>query len=599
MAVLTLVILQTLCLDAQIQTPLNSRELVVFDRQGRIVSAVTERGLYSQPAFSSDGTKLALIKTDPQTQNQDVWVIQYLSGESTRITSDPAAEATPIWSPDDKLIAFTSTRGGRSSIYQRSASATGDDEMLYQHVGFGGVILMEWPKSLVLRFLDTINISGGLYELPLKADRKAIEILRPTFNPFGSRISPDNRFVAYLSNESGRYEVYVRPFIPFVASGGAATGGPLRISDNGAVGMISWRQDGKELYYLAADRGVMAVDVSTVGAFRFGIPKSLFQAPKTIFALGAGGLNALSSVSRDGERFVFVVPPPTPDRQLTLFDRYGNTVRRIGNPGPYYQPAVSPDGTRVAVIHYDPETGKQDIWAVDVSTGKTTIVTSDPAPDSAPVWSPDGQQIAFVSGRSDYLGIFRKTWNGTGNEELMYKLEPGVGSMVLTDWSRDGRFLTFYAGDVLYALPLDGAEKAIELLRTEFSAIGGRFSPDRRFVAYLSNESGKYELYVQPFPTSENPNGVAPVPWKVSDEGAQGMIFWGADGKEIDYLAADRMVMSVDIETTSGFQTLKPHPLFRIPNAENSSPYGPLFNASQLKNVTDSGERFVFALDIP
>jgi hypothetical protein len=88
-------------------------------------------------------------------------------------------------------------------------------------------------------------------------------------------------------------------------------------------------------------------------------------------------------------------------------------------------------------------------------------------------------------------------------------------------------------------------------------------------------------------------------PWKISDQGAQGMISWSADGKEIGYLAADRTVMAVDIETTSGFQTRKPRSLFRFPNAENSSPHGSLFNAPQLKNVSDSGERFVFAIDTP
>jgi Tol biopolymer transport system component len=96
------------------------------------------------------------------------------------------------------------------------------------------------------------------------------------------------------------------------------------------------------------------------------------------------------------------------------------------------------------VIHNDVETGNQDIWTFEIVTGTRHVVTSDPAPDSAPIWSPDGKAIAFVSTRGDYTGVYRKAWDGTGREEQLYEHTPGTPSVVLTDWSADGRFLTFY-----------------------------------------------------------------------------------------------------------------------------------------------------------
>jgi Tol biopolymer transport system component len=568
--------------------------LVVFDRKGNIVSVVTEPGLYSQPIFSSDRKRLAVIKIDPQTQNQDIWAIDLSTGKSTQVTSDPAPEMTPVWSPDDSQIAYVAAREGTQNLYRRSSSGTGGDELLYRHNGFGGVMLTDWLTNGSLRFLDAINISGAFYELPLGRNGPATEILRPTFYPVGARISPDSRFIAYLSNQSGRYEVYVRPFRRFFRNVTAPADDPRRVSNNGGRGMISWGQGGKKLYYLSADLGVMEVDVTAADTFRAGRPRRLFRAPNAILAPAAGGPNALATMSSDGERFAFALPPATPLGQLTLLDERGQVVRTIGDPDLYYQPSLSSDGMRVAVVHYDIGTGNQDIWTFDVSTANSTVVTSDSAPDSAPVWSPDGNRIAYVSNRPEYIGIFLKSWNGSGREELLYKLTPGIGSMVLTDWSTDGRFLSFYAGDVLYALPLNGGG-AIELVRSEFSAVGGRFSPDGRLVAYLSNESGKNEVYVQPF-DGRSPTQDSEKRWQVSHDGAQGMIFWREDGKAVGYLASNGTVMMEDIDISQGDLHGKPHPLFRQATAVSGGPYNALQNAPQLRNVSRNNRLFVFAV---
>jgi Tol biopolymer transport system component len=328
-------------------------------------------------------------------------------------------------------------------------------------------------------------------------------------------------------------------------------------------------------------------------------PKLLFRAPDTIFALGRPGALALIDVSPDGLRFVFAVPSPPPSRQLIVLDRQGKTVNVAVEPGFYGQPALSPDGSRVAVVHSDLATGNQDIWTLDLAMGKSTPITSDSAPDSAPVWSPDGKQIAYVSARGDYTSVYRRASNGNGSEELLYKNEPGAGGLVLTDWSADGRFLSFYSADVLCVMPLTRGSKPIEGVRNEFSVIGGRFSPDGRFLAYLSDESGRYEVYVRPFNAGAvGKPSLAATAWQVSNQGAQGMIFWREDGKELGYLAADGDVMTVDVTTVPAFQTGTPKILFQPPNPGAGGPYAAIGNLPQLKNVSRSGQRFVFAVPI-
>ncbi|HWU38620.1 MAG TPA: hypothetical protein VN203_13310, partial [Candidatus Acidoferrum sp.] len=363
---------------------------------------------------------------------------------------------------------------------------------------------------------------------------------------------------------------------------------PWKISDQGGQGMAFWRRDGKELYYLAADRGVMAVSVSTAPAFEFGKPKLLFRPPAAIPVTPG-----TASISRDGERVVMAVPPPQL-RQLTIFDRQGKVVKTVGEPGLYVQPHLSPDGMRVAVMRNDPKTGNQDIWTFDVATGKGYAVTDDVPPENAPIWSPDGKRVLYVSTRENYAGIYRKAWDGTGEEEFLFRYTPGAG-MVLTDASPDGRFLTFYTG-VLVLVALDGtdalARKPIDWLRDEYDDIGGRFSPDGRYLAYLANidDPMALDIYVRPFDSSkpENPGPGEAV--QVSKNGiAAGMINWREDGREMYFLTRDWEVMAVDVTTNPTFQAGTPHLLFKLPT--------PLVgNPSQWRNASRDGQRFVFAV---
>jgi dipeptidyl aminopeptidase/acylaminoacyl peptidase len=250
----------------------------------------------------------------------------------------------------------------------------------------------------------------------------------------------------------------------------------------------------------------------------------------------------------------------------------------------------------------DPKTNQNDIWTLEVATGKGRAVTNDNDPDNTPVWSSDGEQVAYVSiNQKGFNSIYRKAWDGTGTAEQVFQYTPGA-FVLLTDWSPDGKFMTFTTG-VLALVNLGDDKKAmdrkaIDWLRDEFNVITGRFSPDMRFMSYMTDEAqnGKLEIHVRPFDASKPES---PPPGTVTQvaKDTLGTIGWRADGKEMYFLQpdpqnADVHVMAVDVATTPTFQAGTPRLLFKL--------QGPLpGNSIQWKSASSDGQRFVFAINVP
>ena len=582
---------------------LASRFITLYDRQGKVVKTVGPKGLYQQPVFSPDAKRIAVVEadlhpesTDQFAQTADIFVYDVDTGAHTRITTSGNREQAiaPVWSPDGTQLAYLALRAGSQGIYRKPSNGQGSEELLYKLPG-AGYVLSDW--SLDGKFLNYSATQLGesvLYALPLDGEHKPVEVTKSAFTMQAARLSPDSRLLAYRSDESGKFEVYVRSF----DLAGGAGGGKWKISDGG-LGMVAWRRDGQELYYFAPDRGIMAVSVSTSPAFEFGKPKLLFKAPDSFPVAGTPG--GLASISRDGQRFALVVPPAPSLREITVFDRQGKTVRKVGEAGLYDMPALSPDGTKLAVVRNDQVTNHVDIWSFDMNTGKSTAVTSDEAQDITPIWSQDGKQILYVSippRNATYWSIYRKAADGSGSAEQLYRHTPGA-SLQLTDVSPDGKYLGFSSGGALFVVPLTGtdplARKAIEYVRDEYNEFLGRFSPDSRFMAYLSDESERNQVWVRPF---DSASGTPPPEgkWRVSKDGGDSMIAWRADGKEIYYLhndvdTGDTMVMAADIAMAPSFQAGTPRLLFRLP----MNPQG---NPGQWKNVTKDGQRFVFTVPV-
>lgn len=239
------------------------------------------------------------------------------------------------------------------------------------------------------------------------------------------------------------------------------------------------------------------------------------------------------------------------------YDRQGKSLGAAAEPATYGSVALSPDGTRMAVSRN--QGNNSDIWLVESARAASTRFTFDPARDFAPVWSPDGTRIVFRSERSGVGDLYQKPASGAGSDEVLLKSpEPKIPD----DWSPDGRFLLYSASDPktqedLWVLPLQGDRQPVPYLKTDFDEVQGQFSPDGRFVAYRSNESGRSEIYVQPFPLTSGGGGK----WMVSRGGGT-QPRWRRDGKELFYIVKDQAVMAVDVSTSPAFKAGIPQALF-------------------------------------
>jgi eukaryotic-like serine/threonine-protein kinase len=267
--------------------------------------------------------------------------------------------------------------------------------------------------------------------------------------------------------------------------------------------------------------------------------------------------------------------------ELKWFDRAGVSLGAIGAQGVYNEgPRLSPDGRLAAASMIDPQTNTSDIWVFEPSRQAATRLTFDGAADFMPVWSPDGSRLSFTSDRSGLPDLYQKLSSGSGSDELL--LEPGPMRWT-TDWSGDGRFLIFQEsgpqGYDIRAMELPG-KKVTSLLKTPFNESQGRLSPDGRWLAYTSDESGKLEVYVQPFP----PGGLK---WSISTAGGS-QPEWRSDGRELFYIAADRGLMAVDVKAAgSGFEAGVPHRLFATNTREAAAPYFHYYAAAA------EGQRFL------
>jgi Tol biopolymer transport system component len=237
------------------------------------------------------------------------------------------------------------------------------------------------------------------------------------------------------------------------------------------------------------------------------------------------------------------------DVRLEWLDREGDRLGTLGEPGSYSQVALSPNDRRVAVEIADAE-GQFDIWVFDVTRGVASRLTTDPADDRDPVWSPDSQWLVFSSNESGDQDLLRKGLQGA---EPAAPLPGGAGRApgerdIAESWSREGNtllYMTFGEERTFWALSMDGKEPADPVMQDRFEVDEPQLSHDGRWLAYISTESGRYEVYVEPF--RRRGERV-----RVSANGG-GQPKWRGDGKELFYLSLDGALMAVDVgEGTTG-----------------------------------------------
>ncbi len=272
-----------------------AQQLVWFDRSGKQLGTVGEPADYSNPSLSADDKRLAVGVRDPKTKSRDIWLFDLARGAKSRFTFDPADDLNPVWSKDGSRIFFTSDRKGPRDIFQKKVNAAEDEELIYTSPEFKNVEDLS-PDGRLLIY--NTNPSGAsttridLWLLPLEGERNPRPFLKTQFSEDEAAISPDGRWVAYRSGESGRDEIYVATF-PQIS-------GKWQISVEGGM-EPQWRRDGKELFFTDADRKLMAAEVKTgSGAFEAEAPKLLFETPLT-----NPGRNRFV-VTGDGQRFLVI-----------------------------------------------------------------------------------------------------------------------------------------------------------------------------------------------------------------------------------------------------------------------------------------------------
>jgi Tol biopolymer transport system component len=283
-------------------------QLAWFDREGKPMGTVGPAGAYNDLALSPDGKRVAVSRLDSLSSNWDIWLMDVLHQVPTRFTFDPAIESYPVWSPDGGRIIFGSGRDGVQNLYGKGSGGTGAEEaVLKSNLNKRPYDWSSDGRYLLFSVLDP-KTKADLWLLPDPAgsggDRKPRPFLATPFNESQGQFSPvqtgARRWIAYVSDDSGRVEVYVQPF----AEMGPDSAGKFQISSDGGS-QPRWRRDGKEIYYIAPDSKLMAVEVKMTPQFEHSVPKPLFQTRIFgVYGSMAGGGYFRYAAAADGSRFL-------------------------------------------------------------------------------------------------------------------------------------------------------------------------------------------------------------------------------------------------------------------------------------------------------
>jgi eukaryotic-like serine/threonine-protein kinase len=299
----------------------NNRQLTWMNRQGEIAGRPGERGPYGTMKVSPDGSRAAVVQFDPrQPNNNDIWIVELSSGASTRFTFDPGFDGQPVWSPDGRYLAWQSDRSKTMGIYRKAADGSGGDELLFAEKALTN--LTDWTHNGYLIF----TMGGDVQAVPVEADatgkRTPVPVIQSSAQERGAYVSPDNRWIAYLSNETGRDEIYVQPF----TAGGSKASGKWMVS-RGTRGMARWRADSKELMFIDGEGEVVVVEVAPGAAFQTSAAKTLFQLPLELLSNQNPG--TLADPTRDGQRLLMVMPvQENSQRELAVVLNWQDGLKR-------------------------------------------------------------------------------------------------------------------------------------------------------------------------------------------------------------------------------------------------------------------------------
>jgi serine/threonine protein kinase/dipeptidyl aminopeptidase/acylaminoacyl peptidase len=473
-------------------------------------------GSSSPLSVSPDGRRIAFVAGSPDGKYL-LWVHSLDTLNAQALTGTDHASA-PFWSPDGTALGFFA--GGKlKKIDVAGGPAT---TLCDAPDNRGGT----WSRDGVIVFnpgnrtaLQRVAASGGAPTAATVLGQGEVGHYRPFFLPDGTHFL-------------------------YRASKGSETSGPIYLGSlDSPERKFLLDADASNAVYTQGHLVFLRETTLMAQPFdarRLTLAAGAFPIAESIQTQGNYPPSGVFSASENGV-LTYQAGAATASSQLVWFDRVGKQIGVLGDAAPYGDLKLSPDGKQ-ALDSIAGEAGKgRDIWLYDVARGLRTRFTFDAANNLESIWSPDGSRVVFDSDRKGHLDLYQKASSGAGPEEVL--LQDNLDKYP-ESWSPDGRFIlysTFGAptGLRMFMLPLFGDRRPIPFQHTQFNETSGRFSPDGRWVAYQSNESGRLEIYVAPFP---GPGGK----WQISTAGGQ-YPQWRRDGNEIFYLAPGNALMVAEV----------------------------------------------------
>jgi serine/threonine protein kinase len=436
--------------------------------------------------LSPDGRYLAIAANDAGVSRLYIRPIDSLEAQ---VLPGTEGASYPIWSPDSTFIGFFA-----QGKLKKVALTGGSPQILCDVVeGHGG----SWNRDGVILFtpsarsaLQKVSASGGIPAAVTKLASAGDSHRYPAF-------LPDGRHFLYLLNTD-------KPETTGIYGGSLDGSLPVRLLSDPSKAMYAPAAGSGQGGYLLFRRGTtLMAQPFDPGSLR--MTGEMFPLAQDVANAGNTFFSAFS-VSAHGELTYRVgVGAVTLAGNLVWLDRAGKQLGTIAAPGPVGEFSLSPDGKRVAVVVAAGVS--RDVWLGDVDRGTMSRFTFGPASAFMPVWSPDDSRIAFTA-RDPHVSryaVYQKPSSGSGQQQLL--LQTAAANVWAYDWSRDGKFIV-YAQDAeqtkrdLWLLPLEGDHKPVPYLQTPFTETNGQFSPDGRWMAYASDETGQSQVYVQAIPSA-------------------------------------------------------------------------------------------------
>ena len=506
----------------------------------------------AEMSVSPDGNMLAFVALTNEGTRR-LW-IRRVSALEPWVLDDTVNAVMPFWSPDSRSVGFFA----RDKLVRIDVDGGARRELSPVLIPRGGT----WNRDGTILFgsnqvLKRIADTGGVATPVTSLDKSRTERAHawPQFLPDGHRF-----LYLALANNNSETAIYASDLDGRSTARVLTTNASFALAGNQLLTLIK--------------RTLVAQEFDAKRGQVIGQPRELFD------RIGVDVRNAQAAFSAAGGLLSY--RRVGDQSRLTWFDRRGTTLESFRESADYHHASLAPDGRRLAIEKTDPASGRHTIWILDFDRGTSSRLINDASGAHQPVWSPDGRSVLFGSNRFGGVDLYTMPADGSGAESLLLRSDAVMHRSL--DWSKDGRLVLYDVAiegqNDLWVAPVSAPEQRSPFLDSRANEQQGQFSPDGKWIAYTSNESGSHEVYIRRYPERN-------AKWRVSTGGGA-QPRWRGDGAELFYLAPDGALMAADVKRHgAGLETGRPQMLF------NTSIRGMFVDRRNHYVVTEDGQRFL------